>query len=129
MTARKSDHLKLLAGTSRYDRAAPTTPVLPVLDVVPNPPAWLVNLEAVREWHRLAGVLTANKLLHAGNLSLFGQMCALHGYLVQAWATGEPPTAALISTHRATCVALGLLGMGLPKAAGTLNKFSTHLRR
>lgn len=128
MSARKAPHLKLLSGTSRPDRVLPAGVSLPPLDVSPEPPDWLPNAHAVREWNRLLPVMMANRLLNAGNVGLFAQMCALHGHLVTAWATGEAPTAAMISTHRATCAALGLLGMTLPEPAAKPNVFSNNRR-
>jgi hypothetical protein len=140
MTRRKSDHLKLLCGTARRDRTAPEGPALPVLTEVPQPPGWLQNIEAQREWRRLASVMTANKLLTAGNISLLGQLCGLHGQLAQAWSTGVTPTAALIASYRSLSVALGLASMNIsmPAAPGSVapaappgkpNRFAELARR
>lgn len=129
MTARKPDYLKLLAGTARGDRVAPTTPALPPLRGVPAAPPWLTNLDAVKEWHRLAPVLTVNRLLTPGNVGLFAQMCALHGRLVEMWTGGATPTAALISAYRALCNELGLSSMTLPAPADKPNRFLTNFKR
>lgn len=123
MTARRPDHLKLLAGTARPDRAAPATPALPAIEAVPPPPPWMTNLHAVKEWNRLAPVLVACKLLNAGTVGLFAQMCAVHGRLVQMWAEGSTPTAALLSAYRALCNELGLSSMTLPAAVDKSNRF------
>ena len=130
MTARKPDRLKLLAGTARPDRTSPGAPALPLLDAVPSAPAWLVNLDALREWHRLAPVLVANRLLHAGNLGVFGQYCALHGHLIAAWQSDLTPTAAMLSAYRALSVALGLAGMALSAPADSKpNRFAEIANR
>ena len=129
MTARKHDHLKLLAGTGRADRAAPATPALPALDAVPTAPAWLTNIDAVREWRRLAPVLVVNRLLHEGNVAMLGQLCALHGRLVEMWTGGETPTAALLSAYRALSVSLGLSSMALSPPANKPNRFLLNGKR
>lgn len=123
MTARKPDHLKVITGTARPDRALPPKPALPALEGVPPAPDWLPNAFAANEWRRLAPVLVANRLLHDGNVNVFGQLCALHGRLVQMWAAGTIPTAALLSAYRALSVAMGLTHMTLPAPAGKPNRF------
>lgn len=127
MTARRPDHLKLLAGTARADRAAPETAALPPIGDAPPAPDWLPNAFAANEWRRLAPVLVANKLLNDGNLNVFAQLCALHGRLVQLWTAGATPTAAMISAFRALSGELGLLSMSLP-AAKPKNRFARHAR-
>lgn len=128
MTARRHDHLKLLSGTGRPDRAAPETSALPTLDAIPSPPTWLTSIDAVKEWNRLASVLVANRLLTSGNVGLFGQLCALHGCLIQAWASDTAPTAALISAYRSLCNELGLSSMSLPAHADKPNRFSNNAK-
>lgn len=128
MTARRPPVLKLLAGTSRPDRAAPEGSALPALDGVPPAPGWMKNPHARREWRRLAPVLTANKLLTAGNLGIFVQLCALQGKLVETWAAGETPTAALVNAYRLLCNELGLSGMALPAHVNKPNRFSNNAK-
>lgn len=98
---KKPAALKAVAGTQRKDRAPENAAVdLPVLSTVPAPPDWLPNSHAVKEWDRLAGILTANKLLTEGGLSALGMLCALHGKIVQLYAAGEAPTASMAGTLR-----------------------------
>ena len=123
MTARKSDTLKLLAGTARPDRAAPGTAALPPIDGAPSPPTWLTDLTAVREWHRLAGTLSACKLLNAGNVGLLAQLCALHAKLIATWNEGLTPTAALLSAYRGLSHDLGLTSMSLHAPTDKPNRF------
>lgn len=73
---------------------------LSALDKVPNPPDWLPNAHAVKEWKRLAKELVANKRLTEANLSGLGHLCSLHGKIVQLWAAGECPTGFLMSQYR-----------------------------
>src|SRR6266513_5678352 len=109
--AKAPAHLKLLRGThSRPPSVGSKTPALPVINVVPSAPAWLTNVDAVREWNRLAPVLTANRLLHAGNLGLLAQLCAVHGRLVQIWSSDGRANAALVATYRMLSNSLGMLG-------------------
>jgi phage terminase small subunit len=105
--ARKPHNLKVVAGTARPDRAAPVVD-LPSIDEIPPAPEWMPNGHAVREWERLTRVLVANRLLTEGGLSALGQMCALHGKIVQLYAAGESPNAALIAQYRALANDFGL---------------------
>jgi hypothetical protein len=50
MTLRKPERLKIVAGTWRGDRAVRDEPGLPALDAVPQPPAWMTDVVAVREF-------------------------------------------------------------------------------
>ena len=127
MTARKHDHLKLLAGTARPDRAVREGPALPLFAAPPPPPAWLANIDALSEWHRLAPLLVANRLLTAGNIALFGQLCALHGRLVEMWRTGDLPHAAHLAALRSLSNALGLLSISVP-APKSNNRFLSNFK-
>jgi len=76
--------------------------LIPV-DTVANPPPapdWLPNAHAVKEWDRLTRILIANKLLTEGGLSALATLCAVHGKLVQLWAAGETPKAAMLAQYR-----------------------------
>jgi hypothetical protein len=50
----------LLTGRSGELRATPGALALPPVAAVPPPPDWLPNAAAVREWQRLATILTAD---------------------------------------------------------------------
>lgn len=100
MTARKPTNLKMVAGTHRKDRALEPHVEIPTLADAPPAPDWLPNIHAVKEWDRLVGILTANKLLTEGGLSALGHLCALHGRIVQLYAAGEAPTASMLGTLR-----------------------------
>lgn len=127
MTARKHEHLKLLTGTARADRAILEVSAFSAMDKAPAPPSWMVNLEAVKEWNRLAPLLVTNQLLNDGNINVFAQMCAIHGHLINAWASDTPPTAALISAYRGLSSSLGMLGMAIPLAnPDKANRFANH---
>lgn len=98
---KKPASLKVIAGTDRKDRDAPADALnLPTLGEPPEPPDWLPNAHAVKEWKRLAPILVANKLLTDGGISALGQLCALHGKVVQLYAAGEAPNASMVSQLR-----------------------------
>lgn len=105
---KKPQGLKVVSGTVRNDRQASASVDLPIVEQLPPAPDWLPNAHAVREWERLGPCLVANKLLTVGGLSAFGVLCGLHGKLVQLWAAGEAPTAAVISQYRAMINDFGL---------------------
>lgn len=60
---RKPPQLKAVSGTARKDRDIGAAVDLPLVSSVPEAPDWLPNAHAVKEWDRLAPILTANKLL------------------------------------------------------------------
>lgn len=126
--------LKAIQGTERADRAAELGVQLPPLPEAPAAPDWLPNAHAVKEWDRLAPLLVANKLLTEGGLSALGNLCALHGKLVQLWAAGESPTANMIGQYRGYVNDFGLTpvaqGKVKPAAAGESgNRFATNGKR
>jgi phage terminase small subunit len=97
---RKPASLKVVSGTQRKDREQAAIVDLPILSEAPPAPDWLPNSHAVKEWDRLARILTANKILTEGGLSALGMLCALHGKIVQLYAAGEAPTASMAGTLR-----------------------------
>ena len=108
--AKKPQAFKVIEGTVKAkDKNAPPAKVeLPTLKDVPSPPDWLPNAHAVKEWKRLAPVMTNNKLLTEAGLSGFGHLCALHGKLVQLWAAGESPTGHMLAQYRSLINDFGL---------------------
>lgn len=97
---KKPAALKVIAGTQRKDREPDGAVDLPTITEVPPPPDWLPNGHAIKEWQRLAPILVANKLLTEGGLSALGQLCALHGKVVQLYAAGEAPVASMVAQLR-----------------------------
>lgn len=122
---RKPTSLKVVAGTDRPCRRPESAPVeMPALDHIPDPPDWLPNAHAVNEWQRLAPILTANKLLTEAGLSALGQLCALHGKVVQLYAAGEAPVASMVAQLRGLMNDFGLtpVAQGKVKAGGDETK-------
>ena len=122
---RKPTSLKVVAGTDRPCRRPESAPVeMPALDHIPDPPDWLPNANAVKEWQRLAPILTANKLLTEAGLSALGQLCALHGKVVQLYAAGEAPVASMVAQLRGLMNDFGLtpVAQGKVKAGGDETK-------
>lgn len=104
---KKPHNLKVIAGTVRPDREDPQMVDLPLVVDAP-PPDWLPNAHAMKEWNRLAPMLTANRLLTEAGTSVLGQMCALHGKLVQLWSAGEAPNSSLLAQYRGLVNDFGL---------------------
>lgn len=122
---RKPTSLKVVAGTDQPCRRPESPPVeLPLVDHTPDPPDWLPNAHAVKEWQRLAPILTANKLLTEAGLSALGQLCALHGKVVQLYAAGEAPVASMVAQLRGLMNDFGLtpVAQGKVKAGGDETK-------
>ena len=104
----KPRHLKLLAGTDVAYRRPQSGVELPTLTEVPDPPDWLPNAHAIREWRRLAPLLVANGLLTEAGMMPFAHLCAIHGKLVQMWAAGTVPTGHLYAQCRGLMSDFGL---------------------
>ena len=98
--SKKPQTLKVVAGTDRKDREQPDAVDLPPVDKLPEPPDWMPNAHAVKEWKRLSKILMANNLLTEGDLGPLGHLCSLHGKICQLYAAGEAPTASMIGTMR-----------------------------
>lgn len=131
---RKPSQLKVVAGTDRPDRAAPPAVELPLVTNVPEPPDWLPNAHAVKEWKRLAPVLHSCKLLTTAGLTTFGVMCALFGKICQLYAAGEAPTGHMLAQYRALANDFGLTPVAQGKVKGggegpKGNKFSGNGKR
>jgi phage terminase small subunit len=112
---RKPNHLKLLQGTFRPDRAGPEHVNMPSLTEVPEPPDWLPNALATKEWRRLAPILVEFKLLPAASIGPFGVYCGLHGKITQLFGAGETPSGHLISQYHQLASAFGLTAISQQK--------------
>jgi P27 family predicted phage terminase small subunit len=53
---------------------------------MPNPPKWLDD-EAVKEWHRIKGILEARGLLSAEDWAILASYCSAQMLLRMAWAS------------------------------------------
>jgi phage terminase small subunit len=131
---KKPRQLKVVAGTVQPCRDKAPSVELPIVSEVPKAPDWLPNSHAVKEWDRLAKILTANKLLTEGGLSALGMLCALHGKLVQLWAAGEAPTGHMMAQYRNLINDFGLtpVAQGKVKPVGAEekgNKFANNGKR
>lgn len=132
---KKPTILKSISGTRQKCRDVPPPAVdLPALTEVPDAPDWLPNAHAVKEWNRLAPILTSNGLLTEGGLSAFAMLCAAHGKIVQLYSAGEAPTASMMSTLQSMINDFGLtpVAQGKVKPVGQEdkgNKFAGNGKR
>jgi len=134
---KKPPQLKAVAGTGRKDRDTPADDAveLPLVANYPDPPDWLPNPHAVKEWHRLVPILMANRLLTEASLGPLAHLCGLHGKIVQLYAAGEAPTASMTGTLRNLHNDFGLtpIAQGKVRAAPnggiTGNEFANNGRR
>ena len=78
----KPTALKVLEGNPGKRKIKDTGEPMPnVLDVIPDPPEWLMP-DAVDEWNKLAPSLMALGLLTDVDLSAFATLCQNWGYLL-----------------------------------------------
>lgn len=128
--------MKLISGTDQPCRR-PAEPELelPLVDAVPDPPDWLPNMHALKEWNRLAPMLVANKLLTEAAIISLAHLCALHGKIVQLYSADEAPPASMIAQHRALSNDFGLTPALRSKVtpsgsrSNRFNRFSTNGKR
>lgn len=131
---KKPINLKLLSGTDQPCRRDEGGAEYEPLEQIPEPPDWLPNAHAVKEYNRLGPVLHKNRLLTEAGVMAFAHLCAIHGKIVQLYAAGESPTGHLLSQYRnlindfgLTPVAQGKVRPTEAKAKG--NKFAGNGRR
>lgn len=110
MTRKRNDNIKALTGSARPDRASGTVVPFRRLDSAPEPPDWLADAHAIREWRRLAPMLCAVGVLTEASLTPLAHLCALHGKLVSWWSEPDnpPPPAALVGNYRSLSGEFGL---------------------
>jgi phage terminase small subunit len=126
---RKPTQLKAIAGTSRPSREPSQVVDLPLVEEYPDPPDWMPNAHAVKEWNRLVPILVANRLLTEGGLGPLAMMCSVYGKMVQLYAAGETPTGHMLSQYRGLANDFGLTPVAQGKVSGQQdgrksNKFS-----
>jgi phage terminase small subunit len=107
---KKPNPFKLISGTARPCRMSPEEPAdtMPALGEVPEPPAWLPNAHAVKDWQRRAPLLVQNRTLRSSDVSTFAHLCAIHGVLCQLWCAGIAPTGFLLSQYAKYAQGFGL---------------------
>lgn len=108
MSIRKPTNLKVVAGTARPDRITPIGIDLPPVTDVPAAPDWLPNAHAIREFDRLAAMLTVNRVLTEAAVGPLAMLCAQFGWLVDDNTRRVKPTASDMNAYLAYCNAFGL---------------------
>jgi phage terminase small subunit len=126
--------LKQVSGTVQPSRVEIPLVEYEAIDYVPDPPDWLPNAHAVKEWNRLAPFLNRYKLLNEGALSSLGMLCSLHGKLVQLFSAGESPNASMIGSYRNLINDFGLTPVAQGKVKPMTNedkgnKFASNGKR
>jgi phage terminase small subunit len=134
MVAKKISHIKKISGTAQPCRTEIPLVEYEAIDYVPEPPDWLPNHWAVKEWERLAPFLHRYKLLNEGALASLGMLCSLHGKCIQLFQAGECPNASMVGAYRNLVNDFGLT----PVAQGKVkpmnneekgNKFASNGRK
>lgn len=105
---RKPNAWKIISGSRRVERGPPEGVQIAPLEAPPPPPEWLIDPAATDEWHRLASLLTANRMLGALDLGTLAHLCAVHGRIVACYLAGLNPKASLIGVHASMSAAFGL---------------------
>lgn len=94
---RKPNNLKILSGSN-----LPLRDNVEFLEVpkIPDPPDWLMDADAIIEYHRLAPILFGVGILNEANTVVLCHLCAIHGKLLGIWREGGIPTGHLIAQYR-----------------------------
>lgn len=124
---RKPDAMKRIRGTFRPCRKAEKGTEIPVLAVLPPPPAWLSAPAALAEWQRAGKILIALGGLTDASLNLFAHTCQLHSSILDAYAAGripKPPELAQFLAYAKSFRLVGTsTGLAAPAAAKSVNPF------
>lgn len=140
MARRIAANVAKLRGTvdvTRVKQHAKADVIAEELPEIPDPPDWLPNAFAVKEWERLAPVLTELGLLNHANVNAFGALCAVQGKLMHVFSLGESPAAQLLSQYRSLINDFGLTPAAMSRmnkeplknAQQKANKFATNTRK
>ena len=128
--------LKLISGTDQPCRRDDPGSLMeiPIIMEVPEPPHWLPNEHAIAEWRKLAPIFVNNGLLTETSISVLGNLCALHGVLVDVWSKGFLPNANTIAQYRSMVNDFGMTPASLSKVkinkdTPKANKFSSNGKR
>lgn len=106
MPARRTPNaLKVLHRTDRPDRMRDEVNFPTPAST--DPPDWLIDAEAVREWREKVALLEAAGALTQAGLSLLGQYCNMHAAAVKQWRAGLAPTAADLTQLRLMATEFG----------------------
>lgn len=128
---RKSQHLKVLQGTDRKDRARVEMELPPAESI--ERPDWLAGPEAVAEWDRLVVLLQDARVLTDGDLMALGHLCNLHAACVKLYRAQMEPTAAQLTQLRLLLAEFGLSPASRSKAgvvkAGDVENVFDKLKR
>jgi len=99
---------KIISGSTPRRARPPEGVQIAPLEAPPPPPEWLINPAATDEWHRLVGLLTANRMLAALDIGTLAHLCAVHGQLVACHLAGIAPKASLVGVYASLSAAFGL---------------------
>jgi phage terminase small subunit len=106
---KKALSLKLVSGTDQpIRRPAESAISVAPIDYMPEPPDWMVNQDARKEWARLCPILVHNKILDELNLSTFAAMCATFGEIVRMFSEGDEYNATASAQYIKYCTEFGL---------------------
>jgi phage terminase small subunit len=131
----KPIEMKRIAGTIQPCRDAAKIEAMnsmSLLESLPDAPEWLPNAHAAKEWYNTGNIMIGYKMLTVGDLPALGQMCALHGKIVQLYSAGECPGASMIGALSAFYTSFGMTPMSRVKVKVGLmdkpevNKFSKN---
>jgi len=106
MPTRIPRRLKLVHGTLQPCRDRPELE-LPPVEGAPEPPDFL-DIEGAKEFTRVAGILTAARVLAAADLGLLTAYAAQWSVLVKLWRLGMRPLAAELMAFTRLAGELGL---------------------
>jgi hypothetical protein len=93
----KPDHLKIIDGTFRAERAHPE--VVPALDGDPVKPKWLTGRGAAI-WKEKLSVYRRRGQSVVGCESALAQYCALEASMIDGYRRREKPIASEVNTYR-----------------------------
>lgn len=101
--------LKIVSGTDKpFRREEPSQLIVAPLDYMPEPPDWMNNQYAIKEWQRLRTMLVNCKILDEGNLSAFAGLCAVYGDIITWYVSSGSTDTQKMSQYIKLCGEFGL---------------------
>ena len=104
---RKSQAQKALEGTAQKHRHH-DEPEFEAVDGGQEPPDWMINKRAIKDWHRYVKILSDVKVLSQADLDSLAHYVNLNARIQEIWIDGDTPTAAALSERRRSAQEFGL---------------------
>lgn len=136
------NNIRSLKGDHNKDRYAPDGVNAKLLEEVPAPPEWLVELDNLRDdkyssvdaFNKKASWLVAHKLITDGDIDMLAMLSALEVAMILKWLDGREPSMSQYTQYKAFASEFGLTTISRERirgadAGGAKNRFKGRKRK